>query len=149
MFLLFAEGGVQIVPDLSMFVHMAIILVMIWILNRTFFKPINKVLTARDASGGRETASEGMLLKAAEKEEEYKAALLEARNEGYDLIESERTSALETKQEKVASAKAEIRSAADKSLEELAEKTLETKNKIREDAVGLADKITSNIVKAG
>ena len=148
--LMFAEsGGVQIVPDLSIFVHMAMILVMIWILNRTFFKPINKVLTARDQSGGRETASQEMLTEAAEKEKKYKDELLEARNEGYQLIESERSSAVEARQERVASAKAEIRSSTDGKLRELEAKTAEAKAKIDEEAVALADKITSNIVKAG
>ena len=48
--LMFAEsGGVQIVPDLSIFVHMAMILIMIWILNRTFFKPPADVFTGLEA----------------------------------------------------------------------------------------------------
>ena len=147
MFLLFAEG-VQIVPDFSMLVHMAIILVMIWILNRTFFKPVNKVLRSRDGMGGRETESESMLLEAAEKEKEYKAALLEARNEGYELIESKRNSALQSKQEKVASAKTEIRNSTDERLRDLEEKTAEAESEIRKEAIGLADKISSSIVKA-
>ena len=150
MFLLFAEGGgVQIVPDLSMFVHMGIILVMIWILNKTFFKPVNKVLMSRDGTGGRETESEGMLLKAAEKEEKYKDALLEARNEGYDLVESQRNEAMAAKQEKVASAKVAIRESTDESLKELDDKVRDAELKIRDEAVSLADKISANIVKAG
>ena len=49
--LLFAET-IQLFPDGTLFVHIAIILEMIWILNRTLYRPINRVLEAREKSKG-------------------------------------------------------------------------------------------------
>ena len=56
--LAFAEGGaIQLVPDGTIFIHIALILLMIFILNRTFFRPVNRVLDARERNkGGRSSA---------------------------------------------------------------------------------------------
>lgn len=44
--LLFQE--VRLVPDGTLFVHIAIILIMIWVLNRTFFRPVNRIIESRE-----------------------------------------------------------------------------------------------------
>ena len=51
-FLALAESSIQLFPDGTIFVHIAIILVMIWILNRTLYKPINRILETREKSKG-------------------------------------------------------------------------------------------------
>ena len=47
---------VQLFPDGTIFIHIALTLIMIWVLNRTFFRPINRVLEPRekfkDVEGG-------------------------------------------------------------------------------------------------
>ena len=48
MFLLAFAESIQLFPDGTIFIHIALILLMIWILNRTFFKPINKVIASRE-----------------------------------------------------------------------------------------------------
>ena len=43
----FAENSIQLVPDGTLLLHILIILVMIFVLNATLYKPINRVLAAR------------------------------------------------------------------------------------------------------
>ncbi len=47
-FLAFAENSIQLVPDGTLFLHIAIILVMVFVLNHTLFKPINRILEERE-----------------------------------------------------------------------------------------------------
>ncbi len=145
--LAFAES-VQLMPDFSMFIHMAMILGMIWILNRTFFRPINRILDARDRSkGGQSSEAEGILNKAAAKEDDYRQGLLETRNESYKLIETERNAAMDLKQQKVAEVKQEVAAMLETELGELEVQTNSAKSAIAEEAKQLADKISSNILK--
>lgn len=146
--LAFAEGGVQILPDFSMVVHIVIILVMIWILNRTLFRPINEIIAARSTGkGGHFAETDSMLKTADEKESEYKAALLSTREEGYQIIERVRAEAVETRQEKVANAKAEIAAKRQRDLDELSKQTGAARTAIAEEAVNLAEEISKNVLK--
>jgi len=40
----FAENSIQLVPDGTLLLHILIILVMVYVLNATLFKPINQIL---------------------------------------------------------------------------------------------------------
>ena len=44
----FAENSIQLVPDGTLLLHILIILVMIFVLNATLYKPINRILEARE-----------------------------------------------------------------------------------------------------
>jgi F0F1-type ATP synthase membrane subunit b/b' len=92
--LAFAEGtSVQLVPDGTLFIHIALILIMIWILNRTFFRPINRIIEAREKNkGGRLGESEMLLKEVGEKEAKYNESLRDARSKGYESIEAARAS---------------------------------------------------------
>ncbi|QQS39834.1 MAG: ATP synthase F0 subunit B [Acidobacteriota bacterium] len=145
----FVLAEVQLVPDLTMFIHIALILLMIWFLNRTFFKPINRILDARERNkGGRGGEAEGILREVSEKEAEYNAGLLEARNEGYELTEKERVTAVEKKNAEVAAVKTEVAGYLEKELSELDRQTREAEENIRVEAEKMADKISANILKA-
>ena len=76
--LAFAEGSIQLFPDGTIFVHIAMVLVMIWILNRTFFRPINRVLEAREKmKGGAGGEAESILRDVADKQAKYSQSMLE------------------------------------------------------------------------
>ena len=47
-FLAFAENSIQLVPDGTLILHIVIILVMVFVLNATLFKPINRILEERE-----------------------------------------------------------------------------------------------------
>ena len=80
--LAFAESApVQLIPDGTLFIHIALILLMIWILNRTFFRPINHIISSREKNkGGRSSEAESLLREVSAKETQYNESLREARS---------------------------------------------------------------------
>ena len=44
----FAENSIQLVPDGTLILHVIIILVMIYVLNATLYRPINQILESRE-----------------------------------------------------------------------------------------------------
>lgn len=146
-FLAFAES-IQLVPDFSMFIHIALILIMIWILNRTFFRPINRVLEVREKSqGGGFTEAEEILQEVEAKRERYKTTLLEARTKGYELIEKERRQAVSQRQDKINTVKKEIDQEIAGEKDRLARQIAEAKTVIAEEAEKMAENISSKILK--
>lgn len=150
MFLLaFAEGSLQLIPDGTVFVHIAFILVMIWILNRTFFKPINEILEKRSRQkAGRGGEAEGILKSVAEKQKQYEKTMLDARSKSYELIESEREAAVEARQKAITDARIETTELITKEKEMLRDNVAEAKVEIVREAQKMAEKISSNILKA-
>lgn len=147
-FLAFAEG-IQLLPDFSMFIHIALILIMIWILNRTFFRPINRVIEAREKNeGGRSSEAQKILKNVEAKREKYKSTMLEARSESYEMIEKERNEAVEQRQLKISAAKDEVEQMVANEKEELLKQTAEAKAIIAKEAEVMADKISATILKA-
>ena len=147
--LAFAESTpVQLVPDLTLFIHIGLILLMIFILNRTFFRPINRVIESREKNkrGGGE--AENLLREVAEKESRYNDAMQEARSKGYHLIENERYEALSAKQETLSAAKEEVQQTYEQELSELEKQTAEARQAIASEAEKMAEKISSNILRA-
>lgn len=147
-FLAFAESvPVQLLPDFSMLIIMGMILIMIWILNRTFFRPINRIIDARVKNkGGRYTEAERILQDVSEKRANYKAVLLEARNEGYDLIEKERLAALEAREAELGTVREEVSQKVLSEKSQIAKQTDTARRQIAEQAELMADKITANIL---
>ena len=95
MVLLAAAESIQLFPDGTLFLHIALILLMIWVLNRTFFRPINRVIEARERQkGGHGSEAESILSDVSEKQARYNKELLAARSEGYELVEKERAAAI-------------------------------------------------------
>ncbi len=149
MFLLaFAEQSIQLFPDGTLFIHIALILIMIWVLNRTFFRPINRVIESREKhKGGAGGEAQAILGDVAEKESRYNKALLEARSEGYELIEKQRAAAIAERQAKVAQAKEETARAAAEQRAQLEQQTAAARSTIATEAEKLADRIAANILK--
>ena len=145
-FLAFAE--INLVPDGTMLIHIALILLMIWTLNRTFFRPINRIIESREKNkGGRFGEAESILQKVGEKQTRYDAAMLEARSKGYELIEKERNQAVDTRQSEIEKVKSEVVTNVAREKEELTKQTAEARAVIAEEAEKMAEKISSNLLK--
>ena len=98
-FLGFAENSIQLVPDGTHFFPIAIILVMVFVLNRTLFKPINRILEEREKrTRGRSGEARGILQRVEESTANYERTLREARAEGYRLMEQVRAEAMRERQ---------------------------------------------------
>jgi F-type H+-transporting ATPase subunit b len=148
--LAFAEGaGIQLVPDGTILIHIALILIMIGVLNRTFFKPINRVLQLRDRNkGGHSAEAQEIFKQVSEKNARYEAALREARTEGYGLIEAERAAALAERQAKVEAVKAETEQTLSSEKDSIQRQTEEARATLAAEAQKMAEKISSNILRA-
>jgi F-type H+-transporting ATPase subunit b len=97
-----AEASIQLVPDGTLLLHLLFIAVMVFVLNRTLLKPINKILADREQEiGGRLNEAQRLSADAEEKLRQYQSALREARADGYRLLEKERAAGLKEKDQKV------------------------------------------------
>ena len=98
----FAENSIQLVPDGTLLLHILIILVMIFVLNATLYKPINRILEAREKrTKGRLSEAEEIIKSVNQKLSEYERQLRQARGEAYAFAESQRGAALKERQEKL------------------------------------------------
>jgi len=98
----FAEDSIQLVPDGTLLLHILIILVMVYVLNATLYKPINRILEAREKrTRGRLTEAEEILRGVSEKLSQYERSLRQARGEANSFTEQERTGAMQERQTKL------------------------------------------------
>ena len=98
----FAENSIQLVPDGTLILHVVIILVMVYVLNATLFKPINQILASREKrTRGRLTEAEEIMASVTEKMSQYERSLRQARGEAYALTEAQRAEELKERQQKL------------------------------------------------
>ncbi len=148
MFLLAFAQSIQLFPDGTLLIHIALILIMIAVLNRTVFKPINQILDRRERSHrGGSTEAEEILDMVAEKRSEYERSLLKARTESYDLIERERSEAVEMRQQKIDDARSEASELLSNEKAKLKDEVAEARVEIVREARHMADQISSTILK--
>ncbi len=98
----FAENSIQLVPDGTLILHVLIILVMVYVLNSTLFKPINRILEARERrTKGRLSEAQEILRTVGEQLANYERQLRQARGAAYAFSESERGAAMQERQQKL------------------------------------------------
>lgn len=145
--LLFAES-IQLFPDGTLFIHIALILLMIWVLNRTLFRPINRVLAAREAAkGGAGGAAGEMLRDVDSKQARYNDALLDARSEGYSLIEKEQANAAARREALLNEANAAAAAKLTAGRSQITKQSGEARESIAQNAEAMAEQISSSILK--
>jgi F-type H+-transporting ATPase subunit b len=107
--LAFSGTAIQLVPDGTLLLHFALIIVMVAVLNATLLRPINRILEERERRT-RGRLDEAMSIQATvdEKLRQYEGSLREARAEGYALAESERRAAQLEREKRLAEIRAEI-----------------------------------------
>ena len=105
----FSEGAIQLVPDGTLLIHLAVIVVMVALLNRTLLKPINRILEERERrTKGRVAEARRISMDVDEKMREYQRRLRAARESGYLLLDEERRAASRNREELVSAVKAEV-----------------------------------------
>lgn len=149
MFLLAFAESIQLVPDGTLFLHIGLILLMIWVLNRTFFRPVNRIIESREKhAGGRGGEAESILSQVSEKQAAYNHAILEARSEGYELIEKQRDEAVAARQKMIGDAKSQSARALAGEKQSLLGQAEEARAVIAREADEMAEKISANILRA-
>src|SRR5687768_12612223 len=122
------EAQIQLVPDGTLLLHLLMVGVMVFILNRTLLKPINRILAERERLvEGSIKEAQLMSAETEEKLRRYNTALREARTEGYRLLERERAAALKDKDEKIRLYRAEM----SRNVASQIEKTREQEQQVR------------------
>ena len=145
---LLAFQEVRLIPDGTLIIHIALILLMIWVLNRTFFRPVNRILEARARNkGGRSSEAQEILKNIGEKQSRYEAAMLEARSQGYELIERERAQAIVGRQEKLGAVKEEVAELVAREGRELDVQKSAARTTIAAEAEKMAERISAIILK--
>jgi F-type H+-transporting ATPase subunit b len=147
--LAFAEGSIQLVPDGTIFIHIALILLMIWVLNRTLFKPINRILELREKNtGGRNVEAQEIMAQVDEKLLRYETTLREARSEGYHHMEESRAAALAARNEQVNAVRADVAGLIEKQKSEIVAQSVAARSALSDEAKTLAEKISNSIMTA-
>lgn len=145
--LAFAENSIQLVPDGTLFLHIAIILLMVFVLNNTLFKPINRILEERERrTRGRSGEAQDILQRVEEKAANYERSLREARAEGYRLMERERAEAMNERQAKLNALREEIGRSIEEEKELIRTQADEARQTLEADARRLALEIGSHIL---
>ncbi len=146
-FLGFAENSIQLVPDGTLFLHIAIILLMIYVLNATLFKPINRILEERERrTKGRSGEAHEIMRRVEEGLSRYERSLREARAEGYRLMEQERAKAMTERQTKLNAVREEINISLSEQKEAVRGQVDEARTTLEGDARRLAAEIGAHIL---
>src|ERR1044072_2239689 len=146
-FLGFAENSIQLVPDGTLFLHIAIILVMVFVLDHTLFKPINRILAEREKrTRGRSGEARETLLRVEESTAKYERTLREARSEGYRLMEQVREAAMGERQNVLDGIREEANRSITEQKEAIAAQAEEARAALGSDALRMGKEIGERIL---
>ena len=142
-----AGNSIQLVPDGTLFLHILIVVLMIYILNATLFRPVNKVLAERErrTRGGTGEAHD-ILQRVANSMNRYERSLRDARTEGYRLLEQERDKALLERQNQLNSLRAEIETSTEEQKNLLQTQSEQARASLEADARKIAADISRQIL---
>ena len=145
---LLAFQTIQLFPDGTLFIHVGLILLMIWVLNRTLYRPINRVIDSREKSkGGHSSEAVGILRDVETKEANYTREMLDARTAGYELIEKEQKKAVAAREKQLDEAKTEVAATFESGKADLEKQSAEARSTIGTEAEKIAEKIAANIMR--
>ena len=102
-------GSIQLVPDGTIFLHILIIIGMVFVLNWILYKPINNVLNEREGrTRGRSGEAHEIIHRVGESLQKYENSLRQARAESYRLLEQQQASASDERVRKVGLVRKEV-----------------------------------------
>ncbi|HEY8413460.1 MAG TPA: ATP synthase F0 subunit B [Pyrinomonadaceae bacterium] len=143
-----AETSIQLVPDGTLLLHVLMVAVMVFVLNRTLLKPINETLAERERQiSGRLKEAEALAAETDEKLRKYNATLREARAEGYRLLEKERAAALKEKDEKVRLYREEVSKNVAAQIDQTRRQEQQVRAELESQAAVVSDLISSQILR--
>lgn len=143
----FAENSIQLVPDGTLVLHVIIILVMVFILNATLYKPINRILAAREKrTRGRIGEAQQIMSDVSEKISNYERQLRQARAEAYALTEAERTSAMQERQRKLNDMRQQLAESIAKEKQTINQQADEARASLEAESRRIAGEISSRVL---
>lgn len=142
-----ALAGSVLSIDGSFLVIFISILLLIFILNRTLFKPINQVLDERNHLGaGRMAEAKQLLAQYEQRLNGYEQQIQSARAEAYQFMETQRRDSQGSRADMIAQVKSETASQIAAAREEIAKQTDAAKANLEGEARAMAAVISSQIL---
>jgi F0F1-type ATP synthase membrane subunit b/b' len=144
----FAEDSIQLVPDGTLLLHIILILLMVYLLNVTLFKPINQILASREKrTRGRMSEAQEITQSVSAKMADYEASLRQARSEAYAFAEAERAEAMKDRQQKLNDTREQMAASVAREKETIQQQASEARQTLGVDARRLAAEIGSRVLK--
>ena len=143
----FAEDSIQLVPDGTLVLHVIIILVMVYVLNATLFKPINQILASREKrTRGRLSEAQEILKSVSDKLARYERSLRQARGEAYAVTEAQRAAEMKERQQKLNEMRARLAQSTAREKEIIQQQAAEARVTLEAESYGLAREIGSRVL---
>ena len=142
------EASIQLVPDGTLLLHLLMVGVMVFVLNRTLLKPINQILAEREKQiAGSLKEAEALVLETRDKLKKYSDALREARTNGYKLLEKERAQGLKEKEAKLRNYRDELSERVAAQIETTRNQEKSVKGELEAQAATIGNLISSQILR--
>ena len=146
--MILAEDTIQLVPDATLLLHLAFVVVMVVVLNRTLLKPINRILAEREKQiTGRLREAEALAAESQEKLKKYNDTLREARTTGYKLLEKERAESLKEKEQRLRQSRDQLSTEVSAQVEQIKRQEQSVKSELDGQAATIGDLISSQILR--
>ena len=146
--MILAEASIQLVPDGTLLLHLLLVVVMVFVLNRTLLKPINDILSEREKQiTGRLREAEAMAAESEEKLKKYNDTLREARASGYRLLEKERDEGLKEKEQQLRQHRDELSKKVSSQVDQIRKQEQAVKGELEAQAATIGNLISSQILR--
>ena len=146
--MILAEAQIQLVPDATLMLHLVLVVVMVFVLNRTLLKPINDILSEREKQiTGRLKEAEAMAAESQEKLKQYNETLREARTAGYRLLEKERAASLKEKEQQLRQERDELSQKVSSQIDQIRKQEQAVKGELESQAATIGNLISSQILR--
>ena len=146
--MILAEASIQLVPDATLLLHLVLVVVMVFVLNRTLLKPINDILSEREKQiTGRLREAEAMAAESEEKLKKYNDTLREARASGYRLLEKERAEGLKEKEQQLRQHRDELSKKVSSQVDQIRKQEQAVKGELEAQAATIGNLISSQILR--
>ena len=146
--MILAEASIQLVPDATLLLHLVLVVVMVFVLNRTLLKPINDILSEREKQiTGRLKEAEAMAAESEEKLKKYNDTLREARAAGYRLLEKERAEGLKEKEQQLRQHRDELSKKVSSQVDQIRKQEQAVKGELEAQAATIGNLISSQILR--
>jgi F0F1-type ATP synthase membrane subunit b/b' len=143
-----AEGSIQLVPDGTLVIHLLAVVAMVAILNRTLYRPINKILQDREQqTKGRKSDAQTAAAQTEKNLALYEKSLREARSAGYKRVEAERASALAAREQTLVSLREELRSLVNEQKTQLGVQAENAQVALEQESRSIAERISAQILR--
>jgi len=146
--MILAEASIQLVPDATLLLHLVLVVVMVFVLNRTLLKPINDILSEREKQiTGRLREAEAMAAESEEKLKKYNDTLREARASGYRLLEKERAEGLKEKEQQLRQHRDDLSKKVSSQVDQIRKQEQAVKGELEAQAATIGNLISSQILR--